>query len=392
VKEAKNIVLGGTDMYITEKHELTRKLVREFAEKELTSDILDKVEESGTFPKEILEKMAGAGFFGVKIPKELGGSGADHRSYVIVVEEIARVSGVASVYVSSPNSLSGGPLLLEGTDEQKNKYLKPILTGEKKLCFALTEPGAGSDASGMTTTAVRDGDYYVLSGRKTFITMAPLSDYAIIYAKTDVTKGARGISAFIVDMKLPGVSCGKPEKKMGLIGCATSDIILENVKVHKSDLLGQEGTGFINAMKTLDVGRIGVAAQSIGVAQGALDEAIKYSKDRKQFGKRIADFQAISFMIADMATKLEAAKLLTYQAAYLKDTNQNASKAASMAKYYASEVCNEICGKALQIHGGYGYIKDYKIERMYRDCRVFTIYEGTSQVQQMVIAGQLLKK
>lgn len=379
-------------MYITEKHELTRKLVREFAEKELTSDILDKVEESGTFPKEILEKMAGAGFFGVKIPKELGGSGADHRSYVIVVEEIARVSGVASVYVSSPNSLSGGPLLLEGTDEQKNKYLKPILTGEKKLCFALTEPGAGSDASGMTTTAVRDGDYYVLSGRKTFITMAPLSDYAIIYAKTDVTKGARGISAFIVDMKLPGVSCGKPEKKMGLIGCATSDIILENVKVHKSDLLGQEGTGFINAMKTLDVGRIGVAAQSIGVAQGALDEAIKYSKDRKQFGKRIADFQAISFMIADMATKLEAAKLLTYQAAYLKDTNQNASKAASMAKYYASEVCNEICGKALQIHGGYGYIKDYKIERMYRDCRVFTIYEGTSQVQQMVIAGQLLKK
>lgn len=379
-------------MYITEKHELTRKLVREFAEKELTGEILDKVEETGKFPEEILEKMANAGFFGVKIPKEMGGSGADHRSYVIVVEEIARVSGVASVYVSSPNSLSGGPLLLEGTDEQKNKYLKPILTGEKKLCFGLTEPGAGSDASGMTTTAVKDGDYYVLNGRKTFITMAPLSDYAIIYAKTDVSKGARGISGFIVDMKLPGVSCGKPEKKMGLIGCATSDIILENVKVHKSDLLGQEGTGFINAMKTLDVGRIGVAAQSIGVAQGALDEAIRYAKDRKQFGRRIADFQAISFMIADMATKLEAAKLLTYQAAYLKDTNQNASKAASMAKFYASEVCNEICGKALQIHGGYGYIKDYKIERMYRDCRVFTIYEGTSQVQQMVIAGQLLKK
>lgn len=379
-------------MYITEKHELTRKLVREFAEKELTADILEKVEESGTFPEELLKKMADAGFFGVKIPKELGGSGADHRSYVIVVEEIARVSGVASVYVSSPNSLSGGPLLLEGTDEQKNKYLKPILTGEKKLCFALTEPGAGSDASGMTTTAVKEGDYYVLNGRKTFITMAPLSDYAIIYAKTDMSKGTRGISGFIVDMKLPGVSCGKAEKKMGLIGCATSDIILENVKVHKSDLLGQEGTGFINAMKTLDVGRIGVAAQSIGVAQGALDEAIKYAKDRKQFGRRIADFQAISFMIADMATKLEAAKLLTYKAAYLKDTNQNASKAASMAKFYASEVCNEICGKALQIHGGYGYIKDYKIEKMYRDCRVFTIYEGTSQVQQMVIAGQLLKK
>lgn len=379
-------------MFLTEQHDLIRKLVREFAEKELTSDILDKVEETGEFPEEILKKMANAGFFGVKVPKELGGSGADHRAYVIVVEEIARVSGVASIYVSSPNSLSGGPLLLSGTDEQKEKYLKPILTGEKKLCFALTEPGAGSDAGGMTSTAVKDGDYYVLNGRKTFITMAPLSDYAIIYAKTDVTKGTKGISAFIVDMKQPGVSCGKPEKKMGLIGCATSDIILENVRVHKSNLLGEEGKGFINAMKTLDVGRMGVAAQSIGVAQAALDEAIKYSKERKQFGRRIADFQGISFMIADMATKLEAAKLLVYQAAYQKDTNQNASKAASMAKYYAAETCNEICAKALQIHGGYGFIKDYKIERMYRDCRVFTIYEGTSQVQQMVIAGQLLKK
>lgn len=379
-------------MYFTEQHELIRKLARDFAEKELTSDILDEVEESEVFPEEILKKMADAGFFGIKIPRELGGAGADTRAYVLVMEEIARVSGVASIYVSSPNSLSGGPLLLAGTDEQIDKYLKPIVTGEKKLCFALTEPGAGSDAGGMQTTAVEDGDYYVLNGRKTFITMAPLSDYAVIYAKTDPSKGTRGISAFIVDMKLPGVSCGKPEKKMGVIGCATSDIILENVRVHKSDMLGEKNKGFSNAMKTLDVGRIGVAAQSIGVAQGALDEAIKYAKERKQFGRRIADFQAISFMIADMATKLEAAKQLVYKAAYLKDTNQNASMAASMAKYYASETCNEICGKAIQIHGGYGFIKDYKVERMYRDCRVFTIYEGTSQVQQMVISGQLLKK
>lgn len=379
-------------MFFTKQHELIRKLAREFAEKELTNEILDKVEESGEFPEEILQKMANAGFFGIKIPKEYGGSGADHRAYVAVVEEIAKVSGIASIYVSSPNSLSGGPLLLEGTKEQKDKYLRPILTNEKKLCFALTEPGAGSDAGGMLSHAVKDGDYYILNGRKTFITAAPLADYAVVYAKTDLSKGTRGISAFIVDMQLPGVSCGKAEDKMGLIGCATSDIILENVKVHKSDLLGEEGKGFINAMKTLDVGRIGVAAQSIGVAQGALDEAIKYAKERKQFGRSIANFQGISFMIADMATKLEAAKLLTYKAAYLKDTNQSSTKAASMAKYYASEVCNEICGKALQIHGGYGFIKDYKIERMYRDCRVFTIYEGTSQVQQMVIAGQLLKK
>lgn len=379
-------------MYFTEQHDLIRKLARDFAEKELTNEILDKVEETGEFPEEILEKMAKAGFFGIKAPVELGGQGADARAYVIVMEEIARVSGVASIYVSSPNSLSGGPLQLSGTDEQKEKYLRPVITGKKKLAFALTEPGAGSDAASMTTTAVKDGDYYVLNGRKCFITMAPLADYSIVYAKTDATKGAKGISAFVVDMTLPGVSCGKPEHKMGVVGCATSDIILENVRVHKSDLLGEEGKGFINAMKTLDTGRMGVAAQSIGVAQGALDEAIKYAKERKQFGRRIADFQAISFMIADMATKLEAAKQLVYKTAYLMDNHKDASKAASMAKYFSSEVCNEIVGKAVQIHGGYGFIKDYKVERMYRDCRVFTIYEGTSQVQQMVIAGKLLKK
>lgn len=379
-------------MYFTEHHELIRKLARDFAEKELTNDILDKVEESGVFPEEILDKMAKAGFYGIKVPKEIGGQGADSRSYAIVMEEIARVSAVASLYVSSPNSLSGGPLLLAGTEEQKEKYLRPVVTGEKILAFALTEPGAGSDAGGMTSTAVKDGDFYVLNGRKTFITMAPLADFAIVYAKTDMTKGTRGISAFIVDMTLEGVSCGKPEHKMGLIGCATSDIILENVRVHKSDLLGDEGKGFTNAMKTLDTGRMGVAAQSMGVAQGALDEAIKYAKERKQFGRRIADFQSISFMIADMATKLEAAKQLVYKTAYLMDTKQPSGLNASMAKYYASEVCNEICAKAVQIHGGYGYIKEYKVERFYRDARIFTIYEGTSQVQQMVIAGTLLKK
>ncbi len=379
-------------MFFTEQHELIRKLAREFAEKELTKELLDEVEDSGEFPESILDKMAKAGFFGIKVPKEYGGQGADARSYVLVMEEISRVSGVASLYVSSPNSLSGGPFLLSGNEEQKEKYLRPVVQGTKKVSFGLTEPGAGSDAGGMTTTAVKDGDYYILNGRKTFITMAPLSDYAVIYAKTAMNKGVKGISAFVVDMTLPGVSCGKPENKMGLKGCATSDIILENVKVHKSDLLGEEGKGFINAMKTLDTGRMGVAAQSIGVAQGCLDEAVKYAKERKQFGRRIADFQAISFMIAEMATKLEAAKNLVYKTAWLMDHHQDASMAASMAKLYAAEICNEIAAKTVQIHGGYGFIKDYKIERMYRDCRVFTIYEGTSQVQQMVIAGKLLKK
>ncbi|MEA4804299.1 acyl-CoA dehydrogenase family protein [Acetobacterium wieringae] len=378
-------------MIFNEQHELIRKLASDFAKKELTSEVLDKIEETDVFPEEILRKMGKAGFFGIKIPKELGGAGSDHRGYVVVMEEIARASAVASLYVSSPNSLSGGPLLLSGTDAQLEKYLKPVVTGEKILAFGLTEPGAGSDASGMTTTAVEDGDSYILNGRKTFITMAPFSDYAVIYAKTDMSRGAKGITAFIVDMKAEGVSCGKPEHKMGLIGCATSDIILENVRVPKADMLGELNQGFTNAMKTLDVGRIGVAAQSIGVAQAALDEAIQYAKDRKQFGRRIADFQGISFMIAEMATKLQAAKHLVYDAAYKKDTNQNATTAASMAKFFASEVCNEICAKAVQIHGGYGYMKDYRVERLYRDCRVFTIYEGTSQVQQMVIAGQLLK-
>jgi alkylation response protein AidB-like acyl-CoA dehydrogenase len=378
-------------MFLTEQHEMVRKLVREFVEKELTSEILDEVEESGHFPKDILDKMGKLGFYGVKVPKEYGGSGADTRSYVLMIEEISKKSGVASLYANSPNSLGGGPLLLSGTEEQIKKYLTPLVKGDIMIAFGLTEPGAGSDAGSMTTTAVEEGDYYVLNGRKTFITMAPLAEYSIVYAKTDVTKGTKGISAFVVDMKLPGVSCGKAEHKMGLKGCATSDIILQDVRVHKSDMLGEVNKGFINAMKTLDTGRIGVAAQSIGMGQGALDEAVKFAKDRKQFGRRITDFQGISFMLADMATKLEAARTLTYHAAYLKDTNQDASKIASMAKLFASEVCNEICAKAVQIHGGYGFMKEYKVERMYRDARVFTIYEGTSQVQQMVIAGHLLK-
>ncbi|NLN98153.1 MAG: acyl-CoA dehydrogenase [Eubacteriaceae bacterium] len=378
-------------MFFTEQHELIRKHARDFAEKEFTKEVLDEIENTAEFPKEIFKKMADAGFFGIKMPKELGGGGSDHRAYVIVMEEISRASGIASIYVSSPNSLMGSPFLMVGTKEQKEKYLRPMISGEKIFCFGLTEPGAGSDAGGMTTTAVEDGDDYILNGRKTFITAAPLADYAVIFAKTDMSKGTRGITSFIVDMTLPGVSCGKPEDKMGMIGCATSDIILENVRVPKSEILGKLNRGFSTAMKTLDVGRIGVASQAIGIAQAAIDESTQYAKERKQFGRPIANFQAISFMLADMETKLNAAKLLTYHAAYLKDTNQDASKAASMAKYYASEVCNEICAKAVQIHGGYGYIKEYKVEKLYRDARVLTIYEGTSQVQQMVIAAQMLK-
>lgn len=379
-------------MIFTEQQEMIRQLARQIAEQELTKEVLDEVEASGVFPEEILRKFAKAGLFAIKVPRDLGGAGGNNVTYMMVMEEISKISAIASIYVSTANSLSSGPLLISGTKDQIQKYLLPIASGEKKVCFALTEPGAGSDPNSMTTSAVLDGDHYVLNGRKCFITQAPLADYAVVYARTDATKGVKGITAFVVDMKAPGVTCGKPEDKMGIIGCATSDIIFDDVKVPVEDRLGAEGMGFINAMKTLDVGRLGVAAQSIGVAGGALELSIQYAKERKQFGKPIAKFQAISFMLAEMATKLEAARQLTYHAAELKDRNdKNAGRYCSMAKLFASEVCNEICAKAVQIHGGYGFIKDYKVERMYRDCRVFTIYEGTSQVQQIVISNSLLK-
>ena len=378
--------------FLEPKHEMVRKLVRQFAETELPKEVIDRIEETHEFPTDVFDKMAACGFFGMRVPKALGGQGADYRSYVIMAEELARVSVVANIWATTPNSLAGGPILNEGTDEQKAKYLKPVMDGKIKICFALTEPEAGSDPSAMTTTAIKDGEDYILNGRKCFITMAPLADYAIVVARTNPAPKAREISAFVVDMKRPGVSTGAPEKKMGCIGCATSDIVLNNVRVHKSDLLGAEGSGLKNALATLDVGRMACAAQAVGVAQAALEEAVKYSKERRQFGKPICKHQAIAFMIADMATKVESMRMMLYQAAWMKDMgSKDVAKYASMAKYYCCETVQEIVGKAVQIHGGYGYMKDYKVERLYRDARVMTIYEGTSQVQQMVISRAVLK-
>lgn len=380
-------------MILSEKHQMMRKLYRQFAETEFTTELLDQLEETGEFNWDMHNKMAANGFMGIKIPVEYGGQGGDNLAYVMMIEEFARISPVLSIYANTSNSLGAGPLLFCGTEEQKQKYVTPVAKGEKILAFALTEPGAGSDAGGTLTTAVPDGDYYVLNGRKTFISGAPFADYAVVYAKTDPTlKGSRGISMFIVDMKLPGVSCGKPEHKMGIIGYPTSDIILENVRVHKSDLLGPLHKGFSTAMKTLDGGRLGMAAQALGIAQGCLEESIKYAKDRKQFGRPIANFQAISFMIADMATEIEAARQLVYHTAVAKDAgDKESSKLCAMCKLFAGEMANRVAYKAVQIHGGYGYIKEYKVERFYRDARITTIYEGTSQVQQMVISGNLLK-
>lgn len=378
-------------MVFSEDNLMLRQLARDFANKELTPDLLDEVEETNVFPEEVLQKMADIGFFGIKIPEEYGGMGGNNMDYIAVIEEISRVSAVASLYVSAPNGLGGGPLLISGTEAQKQKYLPPLVTNEKKMCFALTEPGAGSDASSIITKAEDMGDYFLLNGRKTFITRAPLCADAVVYAKTKDADGKVGVSAFIVDMHSEGVSTGSHVRKMGLIGAATSDIVLEDVKVPKENLLGELNQGFKVAMKTLDGGRLGVAAMSVGVAQSCLDEAIKYTKVRKQFGKALADFQNTKFTLADMATKLQAARELLYSAAEAKDRGENCSALVSMAKYYASEICNELAAKALQLHGGYGYTKEYRIERLYRDCRVFTIFEGTSQIQQTVIARSLLK-
>ena len=380
-------------MILSEKHQMMRKLFRQFAETEFTPEILDKLDETGEFNWDMHNLMSKYGFMGTKIPVKYGGQGGDSLAYCLMIEEFARVSPVLSIYANTSNSLGAGPLLYCGTEEQKQKYVTPVAKGEKILVFGLTEPGAGSDAGGTQTTAVQDGDYFILNGRKTFISGAPFADYCVVYAKTDPTqRGSRGISMFIVDMKLPGVSTGKPEHKMGINGYPTSDVILENVRVHKDDLLGPLHKGFSTAMKTLAGGRLGMAAQALGIAQGAFEEAVKYAKERKQFGQPIAKFQGISFMLADMATEIEAARQLIYSTAVRKDADDpESSKLCAMCKLFAGEMCNRVAAKAVQIHGGYGYIKEYKVERFYRDARIATIYEGTSQVQQMVISGSVLK-
>lgn len=380
-------------MILDEKHAMLQKLFRQFAETEFTKELLDRLDETGEFDWDIHKKMAKYGFMGIKIPVKYGGQGGDYLGYAIMVEELARVSPVLSIYANTSNSLGGGPLMLAGSEEQKLKYLPPVASGEKILVFGLTEPGAGSDAGGTVTTAVKDGDDYILNGRKTFISGAPFADHCIVFAKTDPTqKGSRGISMFIMDMKLPGVSVGKHEQKMGICGYPTSDVIMEDVRVPADCLVGPLHKGFQYAMKTLDGGRLGMAAQAVGIAQGCLEEAVKYAKERRQFGRPIADFQGISFMIADMATDVAAARELVYHAAELKDKEMEASAACAMAKYFASEAANRCAYKALQVHGGYGYMKEYKVERFYRDARITSIYEGTSQIQQLVIANSLLKK
>lgn len=380
-------------MIFKKEHELVRKSIKDFCELELyNTDLAEKMDREGLeMPKEFLDKLAKYKFICPIVPREFSGAGADYVSYAIIMEELSRADASSGTYLTAGASLVALPLINFGTKEQKEKYLKPLAEGTKVGAFGLTEPGAGSDAGATATTAVLDGDHYILNGRKCWITNAPFCDFAIVTAVTEKGKGTKGISTFIVEAGWEGFSHGAHEDKMGIRGTRTSDLIFENVKVPKDNLLGKEGKGFVVMMNTLEAGRIGVAAQAVGVAQSALDEAIKYTKERVQFGKPLSAFQNTQFTIADMATKVEAARLLVYQAAQLKDDGQSPAIASSMAKFYAAEVANEVAYKALQLHGGYGYVKDYRIERIYRDARILSIYEGTSQVQQIVIAGKLLK-
>ncbi len=375
---------------LTKEQEMVRKLMKEFSENEV-KPIAAEVDETERFPRETVEKMARYDIMGIPFPKQYGGAGGDNLSYAIAVEELSKVCGTTGVILSAHTSLGAHPIYQYGTEEQKMKYLVPLAKGEKLGAFGLTEPNAGTDSSAQQTVAVLDGDNYILNGSKVFITNGGEADIYIIFAMTDKSKGNKGISAFIVEKEFKGFSIGKKEDKMGIRGSSTTELIFENCIVPKENLLGQVGKGFGIAMQTLDGGRIGIAAQALGIAEGALDECAKYMKERKQFGKPLAAFQGLQWMVAEMATKVEAAKLLVYSAADKKDKKLPFSAEAAMAKLFAAEAAMEVTTKAVQIFGGYGYTRDYPVERMMRDAKITEIYEGTSQVQKMVIAAKVLK-
>ena len=375
---------------LTREQELVRQMVREFAVNEV-KPIAAEIDETERFPMENVKKMAELGMMGIPFPKELGGSGGDVLSYIIAVEELSKVCGTTGVILSAHTSLCASLLYENGTQAQKEKYLIPLAKGEKIGAFGLTEPGAGTDAAGQQTTAVLDGENYILNGSKIFITNGGVADIFIVFAMTDKSQGTRGISAFIVEKDFPGFSIGKKEEKLGIRASSTTELIFENCIVPKENLIGKEGKGFGIAMKTLDGGRIGIAAQALGIAEGAYEETIKYMKERKQFGRSLSAFQGLQWMIADMETKIEAAKLLVYKAAWAKQNKIPYSVDAAKAKLFAAEVAMDVTTKAVQLHGGYGYTKEYPVERMMRDAKITEIYEGTSEVQKMVIAGAALR-
>ncbi len=379
------------DLHITSEQKMIRDMVRDFSITEIKPKI-SQYEERGDFPSDIISKMADLGLLGMTIPEQYGGTGLDMISYVLAIEEIAKASASVAVTVSVHNSVGAYPIVCFGTEAQKEKYLKPLAAGKKIGGFALSEPGAGSDAANVKVKAEKKGNKYILNGTKAWVTNAINGEIFIVMAMVDPSKRAKGINAFIVEKDFEGFGFGKVEDKMGLRCSKTADIVLENCEVPPENLLGKEGEGFKIALHSLDGARLGVAAQSVGIAQAALEEALQYSKQREAFGRPISEFQAIQFMLSDMATQLEAARLLTWYGASLRDQKAPSyTKEASMAKLYASEVATWITSKALQIHGAYGYSKEYLVERYFRDARVTTIYEGTSEIQRLIISRKILE-
>ncbi|HHU16791.1 MAG: acyl-CoA dehydrogenase [Anaerovoracaceae bacterium] len=376
---------------LNEDHIMMRKMVRDFAEEEVAAGSAER-DEKEEFPLDLWNKCAELGLAGITFPEEYGGVGADYLSYAITIEELSRVDASLGVIISAHSSLCANPIYMFGTEEQKQKYLVPLATGEKMGAFGLTEPMAGSDASGTRTTAVRDGDEFVINGTKIFITNGYYADTYVITAQMDKSKGNRGITAFIVEKGTPGFSFGKKEKKMGIRSSATYELVFENCRIPAENMLGEEGRGFKVAMQTLDYGRIGIASQALGIAQGAYEEAMKYAKERVQFGKTLAEMDVIQFKLADMATQIEAARLLVYQACHYATHKKPVSKYAAMAKVFASETANAVATQAVQILGGYGYTREYPVERMMRDAKITEIYEGTSEIQRIVIAANILRE
>ncbi|MCH5585120.1 acyl-CoA dehydrogenase [Shimazuella sp. AN120528] len=375
----------------TDEQTMMRKVVRQFAEKHIPPHI-PKMEEAEVFPLEVIHKMGEMGFMGIPIPAEAGGVGSDFISYIIALEELSRVSATVGVILAVHTSVATMPILHFGTEEQKQRYLSDLCWGKKIGAFALTEPQAGSDASKIQTRAVRENDKYVITGSKVFITNAEVADVYIVFAVTDPAKGTKGISSFIVDKGTPGFSFGKKEKKMGLNGSHTGELIFDQAQVPASQLLGEEGQGYEIALQHLAGGRIGIGAQALGIAQSALEHCLQYVKHRVQFGKPLADQQAIQFKLADMATMVEAARLMIYRAASYKQQGKACRREASMAKLYASDAAMKVAAEAVQIFGGNGYIRDYPIERLFRDAKVTQIYEGTNEIQRVVIASTLTQE
>jgi alkylation response protein AidB-like acyl-CoA dehydrogenase len=379
------------DFAFSEDQNILRRTVREFAEKEIGPTVLE-FDEKQEFPRKIMGQAGELGLLGMIFPESYGGAGLSYVDYVIAIEELSRVDGSIGISVAAHNSLCSNHIYVFGTEEQRTRYLPRLTSGEWIGAWSLTEPTAGSDAGGTRSTARKDGDRWILNGSKTFTTHGAVGDVCVVFAVTDASKGKHGISAFIIDKGTKGFRAGKKENKMGLRASDTSEVIMEDCALSAGQLLGSPGAGFVDAMKVLDGGRISIAALALGMARGAFDAALQYSTERHQFGKPISDFQAIQFMLADMATELDAAALLTYRAAWLKDNGHKITKESSMAKLFASEAGVRVCDRALQVFGGYGYVKDFPVEKFYRDVKLCTIGEGTSEIQRLVIARELLSE